>query len=189
MRLSFVPMLFFFTSCSDESTAPPAGTATVHETHELFSTNFEGNGTGAYQGWLFQENDGLAQQFFTFSPDVPENGGSWSLCILPDPNIVRHINYKVVTTQYGITDSIGLQYNLHTVGDFGAVVSFKYWSGGQYDSRLAYASLWNQWGSTSVIYNINDKKVDSIIFEISMAQTESGDTLFIDNFKANLITK
>ena len=184
--INLLPILFFLFSCSDDDTPTNTGN---DGPIVLINSTFEGTGKGDFQGWQFRENDASASQYFKFSNNVPANGGSWSLMLLPDTTLRRHLFYKAIPPANSSPKIMSVKYDLKTVGPFMGTLDCKIWSNSQSDGWSSGFGKWLEWDTSDNLHNITATNIDSIVFDLGMYNGKIGDTLFIDNFKIELYSK
>jgi hypothetical protein len=184
--ISAIPILLFFISCSDDDAPTNTGN---DGPIVLLNTTFEGSGKGDFQGWQFRENDVSASEYFKFSTDVPTNGGSWSLMLLPDTVTRRHLFYKAIPPVNSTPKIMSVKYDLKTVGPFMGTLDCKIWSNSHSDGWSGGFGKWLEWDTSDNLYEITVSNIDSIVFELGMYNGKIGDTLFVDNFKIELYSK
>lgn len=183
--LVFLPCLLFIFSCSDDSPTNSENDGPM----VLINTTFEGTNKGDFQGWQFRENDSSASKFFKFSNDVPLNGGSWSLMLLPDTTTRRHLFYKAIPPAFSFFKIMSVKFDLKTVGPFMGTLDCRIWSNSHSDGWSGGFGKWLEWDTSDNLHEIKVSNIDSIVFELGMYNGKIGDTLFVDNFKIELYTK
>ncbi len=151
-------------SCKDIGSSP-ASTSTGSV---LMHTTFDNLGQTSLSGWQDgYQSYGIVKTSFSFSNDVPPNGGHWSLKLFPPDTFYSVMRYVVHPAQPSQSNQFRLSYGYKSLLSSRCEVTLgAYGASNEYLTLATHDSI--TWTRDSLIFHTINPTIDSMIVFIYM---------------------
>ncbi|MGA3287615.1 MAG: hypothetical protein ABSD46_09325 [Bacteroidota bacterium] len=161
--LFIIAILFIMFSCCKDSSTNPTNNITV-----VMDTHFDNQGQPSLSGW--QDGYpiyGRRKSSYSFSNDIPLNGGIWSLKVFTPDSFESIMRYAVRLPQPTQSKRYRLIFASKSLLNSYCSIQFQAFYGTSEEGAF-YGVSSPFWKQDSVYYNSNDKTTDSLVVYINV---------------------
>lgn len=188
INLAIIVLLIFscIVSCSKEN-SPVSITNKIQltiDSLEIFNYSFEENSVGSISGWRF--GDSIVNKLISFSSDVPDSGGKWSLKFRADTLAYRHLTYVIKPQKTDLLKMFIVSCYAKssvTTTSFGTVYMQVWTPVGVENNNGAGIMNMSQWTYVVSSTDTTKSQVDSLVLDITVKGNRNSDIFLFDKIK------